>query len=366
MKIGILTFHCAHNYGAVLQAYALQEYIKKIGAEVEIIDYRPSFLIKSYSITFNRKLFVKKSLREKIRHLIDYLLIFHMKVIRRGKFELFIKNYLHLSHRVDNELNLVYDAYVIGSDQVWNTNLARGFDKNYFGFFKRKSDAKVISYAASMKNILFTDEQVIKYRDAFRQFDAISIRENSNIKLLQSLTEKKIECVLDPTLLVDQTVWENIIKLPNTNTKYVLVYQVRVNAETVEIAQNIASQIGAKVIQITAWIDSYKDRNKLQYSSPEEFLGLFKKASCVVTTSFHGTAFAIVFHRPFYTIRLEDGDDNRSEELLNKLDISNRLISLCSRPLLESVDYSVVNKKLSTLRNESEQFIHTNLSIRSR
>ena len=199
----------------------------------------------------------------------------------------------------------------MGSDQIWNPQITKGFHKPYFGYFDfSKENRKYIAYAASMEASSLTQEEKAFYKKALDNFNAISVRETTLADLLQPLTSKKIETVLDPTLLANTDIWNSIVKRPLLNCKYVLVYQVRFDKNTRRIAQDIANQIGAKVIEITAWINWKFKKNVYQCCSPEEFLGWIKYASCIVTTSFHGTAFSVIFNKDYAngsaTINLTD------------------------------------------------------------
>jgi hypothetical protein len=192
---------------------------------------------------------------------------------------------------------------------------------------------------------------------SLKNFDYLSVRENDMINLLQPFVKKPIIQVLDPTLLINASIWEKLIYNPNIRNKYVLVYQVRTNEQTLKIAQEIANQIDGIVIDTVPHINSNCIKNKYQSASPETFLSLIKYAACVVTTSFHGTAFSIIFNKPFYTIYLNDGKDSRSYSLLEALELKNRIITLNEIPSFESIDFQKANKKLEDLRKQSRDFL---------
>lgn len=363
MRIGILTFHCAHNYGAVLQCYALQETLKQMGHDVEIIDYRPKYLSTPYVI-FDKKRFLSKNPIFLIKHSIGEILLLPTRIKRYNAFDKFINNRLNLSHRIikrtipDN-----YDVYIMGSDQIWNPKITQGFDPIYFGFFDfPKTNKKYISYAASMEIKLLDEKSADYYHKALNNFDSVSVRETNLAKLLQPLTSKKIDTVLDPTLLANTNVWNNIAVQPSIKRKYVLVYQVRYNKSTLRIAHNIANQINAFVIEIMAWPTIYHNKNRLQCSSPEGFLGLIKNAACVITTSFHGTAFSLIFNRSFYCIQLNDGGDTRSQSLLNSIGLSDRMIKNDETPKFTEIDYNEkINKCIFELRESSLRYLRNNV-----
>lgn len=357
MKIGILTFHCAHNYGAVLQCYALQETLKAMGHEVEVIDYRPKFLLIPYKIWDIHRYKTNNSF---FKRLILECLTFYKRFIRYIAFNSFIKRRLNLTE--EQSIPSSFDIYIMGSDQIWNPVITKGFHKPYFGYFDfPKESKKYIAYAASMEVSSLDKSAEDFFTKALDNFNAISVREKVLADLLQPLTSRKIETVLDPTLLIDTAIWHAIAKQPSENCKYVLVYQVRYNINTIEIAQNIAKQIRAKVVEVTAGVNWKYRENVYQCCSPEEFLGWIKYASCIVTTSFHGTAFSIIFNRPFYCIKLEKGD-TRSASLLQELGLKNRMITQTLYPHFRTIDYQIANVTLADLQNKSYQYLNSSLN----
>lgn len=358
MKIGILTFHCAHNYGAVLQCYALQEFLKHMGHDVEVVDYRPKYLITPYKrlvihrfISLNPIKFLKNTIKE--------TLLINRRFRRYMAFDKFITNRLNLSERVTaNNIPLKYDIYIMGSDQIWNPKITKGFDSIYWGQFKfPKERRKYIAYAASMETKSINEEELVFYKKLLENFNAVSVREFQLASLLQPLTDKKIETVLDPTLLADSSIWNKIAKQPSIEQKYVLIYQIRSNQNTSRIAKKIAQQLNAVVIEVVAWLNIHFERNQFQEASPEEFLGLIKYSSCIVTTSFHGTVFSVIFNRPFYCIKLDDGSDTRSMSLLKNTGLEERMINKDDNPIFSEVDYTVANKILINMRNNSRNFL---------
>lgn len=358
MKIGILTFHCAHNYGAVLQCYALKTILKENGYDIEVIDYRPQYLLNPYKIfklsRFSSKnpiIFTKNSIKE--------ILTIIKRFRRHNKFEKFIDFYIvPQKSEISN-----YDVYIMGSDQIWNPRITKGFDPIYFGYFPFcKKNKKYISYAASMEATILTSQQSDFFKSALKNFNSISVRENNLKELLEPLTEKKIHTVLDPTFLLPKSIWDKICIKPNINKKYVLVYQVRENNKLQETAQNIANQLNATVINLCAYPKWKFNLNLIQTASPCEFLGWIKFASCVVTTSFHGTAFSVIFNKPFYCIKLNDKFDSRAESLLKNIGLEDRLISLENNIKYTSINYSKSNNTISNMRDQSITYLKDSIN----
>ncbi len=358
MKIGILTFHCAHNYGAVLQCYALQETLKSLGHKVEIIDYKPNYLVSPYRSFYSKRL-RGCNLLERVKAFVKEFLLMPKRIKRYNAFQSFIKNRLNLSRTVKGkDIPLQYDTYIIGSDQIWNPKITNGFDSVFFGNFNfAKNGRTYISYAASMEAKIIDKETEAYYRKALMNFDALSVREIQLKTLLQPLTEKNIELVLDPTLLADKKIWDKIAERPDIDRKYILVYEVRQDSNTERVAQQLAKEIDAEVIKITAGLNLCYSSNIKQCESPEKFIGWIKYADCIITTSFHGTAFSIIFNRPFYCLKLDDGADTRSASLLNSLSLEDRFIDKTSNLTFTSIDFSEANKRLANMQVKSLTFL---------
>lgn len=252
MKIGILTFHCAHNYGAVLQAFGLQQYLSQLGNEVEIINYQPTYLTQIYNL-FSINRFFSMAFHNKIRYILTEPIAIRRKYKRYRKFENFIHTMLTLSpeklihpHSIKG-----YDYIFFGSDQIWNPKLTHGFDPIYMGDFQ--SNAHFIAYAPSMETAQLSHEEQNKYIHYLKKFKAVSVREIKLKELLQPLTDKKIELVCDPTFLLDSSQWNYIAgEAPLIKEKYILVYQTRTQKKVLNIAKKIAKEKNCKIIRLSA------------------------------------------------------------------------------------------------------------------
>lgn len=359
MKIGILTFHCAHNYGAVLQTYALQEVLKNLGHNPKIIDYRPSYLLKPYE-PLNLKFSIR--LKWMLKNSVVEMQMYPRRARRHRAFVKFIKSRLALSpYRKGMPVETDFDACVFGSDQIWNPLITGGYDDVFWGILPiEKGKKKFVSYAASMGRDVATDDERKLIRERLKNFDAISVREKSLQTLLAPLTDKEVNLVLDPTLLAPKTVWDKL----NDNVKergYVLVYQVREDPNTIEIARHIARQLNAEVICLEAVVKWKEGQEVRPCASPEDYVSYFKHARCVVTTSFHGTAFSVIFNKPFYCLGFGDWMDGRSKSLLQTLHLEERIIDKLDRPQFSDIDYSEANEILSRLRESSERFLVQNI-----
>ena len=362
MKIGILTFHCAHNYGAMLQCYALQEHLVSMGHSVQVINYQPTYLLKPYNV-FDIDRILSKNVFKMIKNILRELFMLQKRIRRHRAFNHFLKNNIRISKLCDKQtISDDFDVYIFGSDQIWNPKITDGVDGMYFGCFPFPKGQNIyISYAASigLDSIDSAYGEILK--ENLKNIDHVSVREEAMVKLLKPYTDKQIKVVLDPTLLVSKAIWN---KLPDNvkRRNYVLVYQVREDPNTMEFAQHIARQLNADVVKLVAWVRRKSVNGEDSSASPEDFVSYIKHASCVVTTSFHGTAFSVIFNKPFYCLKLGGGIDNRSRSLLSILELDNRMIDKNERPTFSSIDYSLANKRLEHMRYESNSFLNLSLN----
>lgn len=364
MKVGILTFHDADNHGAVLQAYALQETIKRaITSNVEIIDYKQPEIVKSYKV-FNLRTDNLKSL---VRSIISNSLHLGIKVSKKKRFASFRKMHLHISpDRYDKPEKIselgAYDAYVVGSDQVWNPEITK-YDATYFLNFCRK-DAGKISYAASFgKDVLSAEEEAFA-RKYINHFDWISVREDSAAEILNRMLGKKSVQVLDPTLLLEPDRWMELAGSQYSGfpgmKDYLLVYRMSRNDEVLKVAARLSEKLGLDVLYLN---DSIR-RNKYGFKhirgiGPIDFLNLMANASFIVTNSFHGTAFSIIFKKKFVSIPHETRG-TRMASLLKLLKLEDRMISSAAQiadGFDAEIDYALPLSLLEAEKQKSIRFL---------
>lgn len=325
IKIGILTFHTALNYGAVLQAYALQNFLNSIGMPNEIIDYRCLYIENTYKPF---QISEGKFLNSIVRGLV------FGGIIRKKKevFQDFVSRKLITSNRYSNlndldQVNEAYSFFITGSDQVWSP-ISAGFDPTYFLPFA--ADNKKFSYAASIGTTKLSDDLVFEFKKRLKGFRLISIREKSNETLIKKVDPTMEVLVhVDPTLLLSKSTWskltlESIVKEP-----YLLVFNVEKCINNIQFAKKVASDKGLKIIYINErTIKKDKAIRYIQAPSPEDFLTLFANAEIVVTNSFHGAVFSLIFQKEFY-VELDNKKlrNVRVEALLEMTKIQNREIT---------------------------------------
>lgn len=357
MKIGILTFHCAHNYGAVLQAYALQSYLCGLGHDAGIVDYRPAYLTRQYESFSLYRWFSKNPIRG-IRKFAREIRVFGARRTRHSNFENFISRRLRLrDYRQTSDLR-AFDLVLLGSDQIWNSGITGGRnDDLYWGV---SVPVPVASYAASARKIGAGDAEREYIRRALDHMLAVSVRERSLKEILSPLTTHPVIQVLDPTLLADAEAYDPLcVNFAVPDRPYVLVYQVAYDESLGRIATELAKRIGGEVIEISAYLETPRIRGskRIDIASPEDFIGYIRNAACVVTSSFHGTALSIVFRRPFVTVRLGYEIDDRAQSLLTALHLEECSMDKNETPRIPEIDYEKVGKRLADLRRDSRQFL---------
>lgn len=350
MKIGILTFHRALNYGAVLQAYALQEYLCKQGADARIIDYRQPFIESQYECFSIRRCLSKNPVRC-ISRVIREILNLNSRILKKKLFREFSRKYLRVTLKACHEEDIPkdMDVYLHGSDQIWNSKLTGGYDFIYFGKYQTSHGLKA-SYAASMENREYTESEGNSISEGLAFLDFISVREKGLIKLLQPYTEKNIVQVVDPTLLTDKATWDAVISPVKEGEEYVFMYVVgKQNSKKVKsFALEVAHRLDVKKI-----IDC-----KEKGLSPDGFVSYIKNAKFIITDSFHATVFSVIYHRNFYTVASNSGSDLRFTSLLESIGLEDRVV-YDDMHNIEQIDYVKlkIDERLSLYTLASKQFL---------
>lgn len=369
VKIGIITFNSAHNYGAVLQAWALQEYLTEKQNDVNIINFRIAAIDSLYVLYKPRNPYKKKILN-RLYHVKQKAAVARKNPKKRKKyikFEHFIGNDLHttkpfktLAALRKEEWDL--DVLITGSDQVWNGGITKGINPAYFLAFGDKS-MKRISYAASIGRDEIPSEENIMFERYLRDIDYISVREQNAKDVITPLTTKDISVVLDPTLLLEREKYDQIRKNPNVKQEYIYVHNVhlkRVDPKLNAMAEELSKRLGLPIVH--NWNKKMYE-NELRAAGdmgPKEFIGWIANASYVITNSFHATVFSIIYHRNLITIPHFKHPD-RMKFFLGTLGIGNHLIEEV-QDLPENleelkIDYDTVDKIRRNLRKESTEFL---------
>lgn len=348
-KVGILTMHKVLNFGSALQAYALLKKVESMGFFAELINY--SYPNAEHCKRMGIRFFPERSiLRLFIFYLIGcFLLKFPWKfkekkaqqAIRRfhqqWKFRKFYKNYFKLSspYRTIQSLSIAppqYDIYITGSDQVWNPKFMVG-DSNFLLSFVAKNKIKC-SYASSFscREIPQCDEEIFKKHLGL--YNALSVRESSSAQIVFHLIGKKPEVVCDPTLLLNREEWLAVCPAKKlVRCKYLLVYILHYAYDPypgiLDFVKGLSKKKHLRLVVLNGLKDGYSLDGALHFDDvgPIEFLQLFRDAEVIVTTSFHGTAFALNFKKKFYSVvENANGKDNRISDLLFKCGAEHHLI----------------------------------------
>lgn len=353
MKIGILTFHYAHNYGAVFQSYALQEYLKSLGHSVYFIDYRiPT--VNTYTKKDNHRDWISKNPKACLSRLWQFYRYRDIRHRRWNGFNNFVTKYLNIiPYSTDFDKNL--DCVILGSDQIWSSAHSGGkIDPVYFG---KDINIPVISYAASGVTKILSESHKADLQKLLANLKAISVREENLRNHLQPYSQKEIHVVLDPTLICNKKDFEKIIPKSDAKRPYIVVYEIKRNSKTLEFARNIAAQLDADIIELTNGMTSRHQSWMREDATPEEVLGLIKNAKAMVTTSFHGTALSLKFNVPFYALRQHTTADDRIENILAKTASLERFVEMTSTPKFTIPDFGNINSNLSELIKESTDFL---------
>lgn len=361
MKIGILTFHYARNYGATLQAYCLQEVIKSFGHEVSLLDYRNPYLAHRKS-PFSLKYFLSNPFKYLQRVVNIYY--GYKKAVKY--FKNFEKCYLNIEGSNLTESDILdsdCDVLVVGSDQVWSPVITNGPDPVYWGINKPRH-SKLITYAvSSCDTTLLSTDAFIKVSEWLKNFAAISVREDRLKSFVESHINKPVKIVVDPTILAGRTILEKATAERVIKEPYVLLYNVESTTELPKIATFVAKKYNAKLVSISQFVLSsrLKKKEKLHFqANVNEMLSLIKYAECVVVLSFHGTVLSILFEKEFYSI--VGKNMARVESLLSKIGLTDRIVKDSSEVVIKNIDYTEVNKKLEELRESSINWLKENLN----
>lgn len=368
MKIALLTFHNAANYGAALQAYALQKFLDEKGFNTEYIDYQNETRRSVYDMRFHIKSCLKGG---KLGQAVKYLVGFPFMQARKNKFAPFYRKLKCTKNTFYTKDDLIaisdsYDKYIVGSDQVWNPK-NNGHDTAFLLSFV-KDDKKKISYSSSFGLASIPDALKAEYANCLKSISHISSREKFGCKLIKDLTGRDAMHVLDPVFLLSKEHWDNLIGLENTED-FVFCYTNRENQIT-DFLRTTHYEFGnSKLYKLTRYVkpsDFLKSSVKVKYTmSPEEFLGNIRDSKMVITASFHCLALAIIFNKPFVCFITGDkGKDERVTGLLGSLGLMDRIYtpSMTIDDVNRPIDYRAVNKKKEELVNASVSYLLTSIN----
>ncbi len=372
MRVCGVTFDHTTNYGSCLQAYALQTVIDHIIINNETCSYA---LLPANIIIQNSK--AKKDISKKpLRFKVKQCIIRELNHYRRQKFRAFENRYMHYDNSTDiqqlEKLNQCYDAFICGSDVIWNLDFTYANSLFFLDFAHKYK----FSYAASF-GVCDIDHDFEKWnsertpREVYKQYlpelDQISVREKNSLNIVYELTGKEAKCVCDPVMLLSAEEWNSIIEEGSKRKDYIFAYSTYTSPNYQSFLKKLHKQTGLPVVQVTWDIKSFIKCRAFTFPEPQKWLELLKNAKFVVTNSFHATAFSCIFHKTFFCPMRDNrivGTRIRLYDLLDALCIDGRIYGNTPNNIdLSSPDFTESDKKLNVLRETSYQYIQSNLEL---
>lgn len=370
-KVGAVTFHRAQNYGSVLQTYALQSFTCNLGRECgvdiayKVIDVMPKAQNKLYSIY--KKGF---SISNIVKNFVAFFNYGKLKQKQKA-FNDFLDNNISKTEFLKDEsalLNATCDMeyFISGSDQIWNVR-TQDFESYYYLDFAK--DKKRISYAASFGPLKIDWDKYDKekYKDLLNAYDYISTREQGSAENVEILTGRKSEINVDPTLLLDREEWRKIQSNANYKKgKYILMYCLEPSKKQLALVKAISKKLKLPVV-----ITRYNNKNdifnsfvKKYQTGPKDFLSLIDNAQLVITSSFHGTAFSLIYRKKFFV--LNGKTDNRISDILQKTDLLSRSIENendLNEVSLNDIDFTKTEEFLTEQKQKSSEYLKKALNL---
>lgn len=338
MKIATITCQHVYNYGATLQAYALQSYLEALGHEAEVIDYRLPTHMRYEMFTPYPQGRIYEAVKKfpLLRYVVCPYRNRRMWLTwgRKKAFDAFDARYLHLSSRIYRSIEELRqdppraDIYVAGSDQIWNTFSENGRSPAYYLDFGQ--NVKRVAYAASLATPEIAPGWEHFVRGEVSKFDAVSVREKTGVELLQRLGIGDVRQVLDPVFLLPREKWQRMADMAKRYNKikgpYVFLYDFLGNDNEIRrFAKSFSESNGYKIVSVNDFARrDYADIN-VNDAGPLEFLYLLSHAGCVISNSFHATAFSVIFRKEFYTFGLVGHhNSSRMTDFLKELGLEGR------------------------------------------
>lgn len=364
MKLGLLTFHTAANYGAALQAYAFEKFLTDKGFDCEYINYVNASRAHEYSMSWHIYDCLK---RGKLTSAAAYLAGSPFMTLRKIRFDKFYKRYLRQTDKVYHnsneaeELNDQYDYFIVGSDQVWNP-ICNGDDAAFLLDFV-KDGRKRISYSPSFGMTEVDDEYKEVFSENLKKFAHIGVRETMGQQIVKELTGRETTLCLDPVLLLTKEQWNSIMPKKEHKERFIFSYTNR-DSQTRDFFKTGYKLDGRKHYVLSRYTkpgDFINSQVRVKYCmSPQEFLWVVNNADMVVSASFHCIAMSIILNRQFVAITTGDeGKDERLLNLLRTLGLQDRVLSegMMVEEVKAPIDYKVVNERIEQMKKLSVDYI---------
>lgn len=363
MKINTITCHDVYNLGASLQAYALAAYLGACGHDVQILDYKPEYLSRHYSLTwvsnprFDRPLLRQAYLLAKLPGRLKA-----RKSLRKRRFDDFRREHLPVtpvryeSCEALRAAGLQADVFIAGSDQIWNPVFPNGKDPAFFLDFVPEGKRRV-SYAASFSVESLSDEDRARMKPWLEKLHAVSVRERSGVALLERMGVAGVQ-VMDPVFLIDRAHWERMAAQPPAED-YILVYDFDQSPLVRETARKLSAQSGKKIVSVFPMAGADE---VWQDMGPLEFVGAVRHAACVISNSFHATAFSLIFERPFYVVNRQEKINTRMHDLLHSVGLQQRMITATDEAGCAAPAWETPRERLEALVVRSKSYLEQALS----
>ncbi len=368
MKICTITCHDVYNHGASLQAYALMKYLRYCGNEVEIIDYKPSYLNNHYNLLSIDNPKWEKNIIAKSIYLTIKLPKRLLGLRRKAAFDTFTSKYLRITkerYTSNDELKKNVpnsDVYICGSDQIWNSLHSNGKDPAFYLDFVPEGKIKA-SYAASFATETISEEIKPDLKRRIKRLDAVSVREKSGVEILKELDINNAVNVVDPVFLLDKQEWDKLGK-EEFKDEYILIYDFDESNLIKEIVLKLRKQKGYKIYSINPGRLGYADKY-FKYDGPETFVSLVKNAKFVISNSFHAAVFSIIYEIDFAIVNRKESINTRMRDLLDDLGLNERLVNENYEldSLFGKTEYQETRRKLNKKIKISKQFLKSVLTI---
>lgn len=375
--VGIATIHAINNFGSLLQAFATQVVVERIGYKTSIINYKypneyhlseykkksPYAICKqNFAMRLKLALYARTCMKRNAQR--------KQMLFQRERERLLVETSLYSTMQSLRDCPPKFDIYLTGSDQVWNPRYMCGDNTYFLDFIK---DVPKIAFSASFGTTSLTEEEKGYIRPLLNQYSSISLREQSGVTMVEDICGKESQCTCDPTLLLTGEEWGNIFDdEPIIKGDYILCYILTYTANpypyATKLIKHIQKHLNKKVVILDEtgryWLD-FKYQSFRSYG-PREIINLFKNASFIISSSFHGAAFSVNFQKDFYSLFPKGVKDERQESLLKLIGAENRFIHvgdpLPSPSTLKIQNWESISEKLNTYRQHSINYLTSALA----
>jgi hypothetical protein len=377
MNVGILTFHFSDNYGAALQAYALRRWFVEHGHQANFIDYRPAHIEHGGRLNLpTSPAKIKANLKVVYLAVSSFINERFGNQSQKEKFVQFREHFLGIPNDdvpTDSGASLAaaqtFDLIVAGSDQIWSPSQHFGFDPNYFLDFAKSFRARKISYAASFGRDRVSSSEAAQLPQLLRNFDAISVREASGVSLVDRASGQKPANVPDPTLLHSDYAELTDRAPTGREDPYIFCYGLRSPDNIRQTADLVSKQLHCPILSPHNPHRRWLEIGATVHPDPGEWVSLIKNARFVVTNSFHGTVFALLFKKPFIVAGLtgEKASANaRAMNLLRAVRLESRFAPSFSAQntqalMAKEIDWVAVDQRLAEMRQAGNTFLSMQL-----